>query len=228
MTLFALTVALLLTLRVPVCQNASQTGVAGSDERLCFVDEGRDVQDFAAFREELQSAVKERSVDRLLRYVASDVRMEGRDNRGHQNLVRLYNLRNPNAPLWRELEDILRLGGRFVATDRFCAPYVSCPGLPMGDARHVVILGEDVPVYERPTTESRVVMRLSCDLLRAAEGDNLPPIPNEPSVGFTAVYLRTGRWAYVRTSMARSPASYSAYFEKRAGRWQLARITAGD
>jgi hypothetical protein len=221
-------VVLLMTLSVLVCQTASQTSVAAPDDRLCFVDEGRDVPDFVTFRAELHSAVKERNVTRLLSHVDADVRMEGRDNRGPRALIRRYDLQNPDAAFWRELDDILRLGGRFFGRDRFCAPYVSCPGVPNADARHVLILGEDVPVYEKPSTSRRVLTRLSCNVLRAAEGDNLPAIPNGAAIGFTAVYLPTGRWAYVQETMARSPAWYSAYFEKRADRWQLVRIAAGD
>jgi hypothetical protein len=92
-----------------------------------------------------------------------------------------------------------------------------------------MILGRDIPAYEKPTTASRVLTRLSCQVLRAAEGDAFPPIPsNGPSIGFTSVYLPSGQWAYVQESFARSPAWYSAQFAKRNGRWQLVRIGAGD
>jgi hypothetical protein len=160
--------------------------------------------------------------------VASDLRVVDLDGRGMAALNQAFDLRDPQSPFWGEMESVLNLGGRMPKPGFFCAPFLSCLGAVGADASYVVILGSDVPAFEQPNESSSIVDRLSCDVLRSASGDGFPEPPAISAPGFISVYLPSGRWAYVKESLTRSPAWYSAYFEKRSGKWVMVAFVAGD
>jgi len=196
--------------------------------RVCFFDEGPKDPSFVQFRSRLMTAIKSRSRSQLSEMISSDLHVIDLDTRGMAALDQAFDLRDPQSEFWGEMESVLNLGGRMEKPGFFCAPFLSCLGAATADAMYVVILGSDVPAFDQPNESSSIVARLSCDVLRSASGDGFPEPPGISTLGFTPVYLPSGRWAYVKESLTRSPAWYSAYFEKRRGKWLMVAFVAGD
>lgn len=194
--------------------------------RDCFVDEAKEDPTLATFRDQLLGVVKSRSVERLVPLVARDIFVEIGAS-GVDTLLSTYNLKDPKSPYWTELEDILRLGGRFEGHKQaFCAPFNSCP-FPRGLGRdYFTVLGSDVPAYSEPSNKSQIVARLKCDVLRAS-GEGLPPAPRSSGT-WIPLWLPSGRWGFVDSSQVRSPAEMVILIGKVDGKWLLTMFTAPD
>lgn len=196
-------------------------------ERLCFIDETAKDPTLVAFKSALSEVVERRDSKGLLNLIAKDVRVDIYDRRGDiAQFVEHENPADPNSPVWSDLGKILDLGGAFIEDNVFCAPYVRCPGSKTADSElFVVILGQRVPAYVAPSTGSRVIEWLSCDVL-PFDGDYFPPRPDGPATGWITVFLGT-RWGFVEEQKARMVGDRYFHVTKIDGRWLITTYLAG-
>lgn len=191
--------------------------------KLAPVDEGTGDPEFARFRERLLRAIRDRDTSFL---VASSLQVI------HQPL--------PSSE-WTELERMLSLGGTFTTTRgaergrrEFCAPYtysaypapinVIAERLPGHDESNEsdpwVILGDRVPVLERPSKSARVLRYLSHDLVfTSAEA------PGSPPVLWREIFIDGDRKGWVSAEMIRKPSDYHVCFAYVDGRWRLTQFS---
>lgn len=194
------------------------------------VDEASEDSVFSAYRSALRTAVRDRDVAALLTAVAPDLRS------------RLAEWLDPKRALhggekedWRELEQLLALGGTFTATRgavkgrrEFCAPYVYSAypwPVPSGYGSEVdpsVLLEADVAVHAAPSSTSPVLTRLSYALVQEVGGGY--PGDGRPGPTWTLVILQDDREGYVLDTQIRSPTDYHACFAQIEGRWQMVRF----
>ena len=204
--------------------------VQGSPVQVKPVDEASEDFVFSAYRSALRTAVRDRDVTALLTAVAPHLRSW------------LAEWLDPKRALhggekedWRELEQLLALGGTFTTTRgavkgrrEFCAPYVYSAHpwpVPSGYGSEVdpsVLLEADVAVHASPSSTSPVLTRLSYALVREVGGGY--PGDGLPGPAWTLVILQDDREGYVLDTQIRSPTDYHACFAQIEGRWQMVRF----
>jgi hypothetical protein len=124
-----------------------------------------------------------------------------------------------------DFEQMLGLPGKLVSPEIFCTPYISCPA-PPSVVEDTVVVHRSVAAFGKPDKSSPIVEYLSCVTLPAA-GSGLPD-PEPVPLGWTAVFLNRGAWAYVESHHARLPMLEHLLILHRDGRWVIGTYSAFD
>ena len=82
------------------------------------------------------------------------------------------------------------------------------------------IVGESVPLRDRPSKYGKPIRMLSYDVVDVDEWNE--------EAKFLKVRLSDGQEGYVSAHSIRSAVDYRAIFEKRNGKWQMTTFVAGD
>ena len=133
---------------------------------------------------------------------------------------------------------MLSLGGRFTTSRgaqpgrrEFCAPYTysaypsQLNSIVEAMAGHDdnpesdpwVILGERVPVLERPTASAPVVGYLSHTLVIPSRAES----PGSPRVRWREIFMPDGQTGWIPAEQIRNPADYHACFARIDGQWRM-------
>jgi hypothetical protein len=214
--------------------DGSGKGAAGEKQiaaiegpKLMLVDEASKDPTLVQFRERLLEAVRNRDVEFLSEVIDPNIRTGFGPTGGATEFRRQWKLDTRESPLWDELETILTLGGGFnpsSAGSQFWAPYVYSAWPQQHDAfRSLAVIEDDVPMHERPDSSSRVIGRLSYDIVASID---VPAA--ELAAGWTRVMTADGRSGWVDSLTVRSPVGYRAGFTRRNGSWKLSAFVSGD
>jgi hypothetical protein len=215
-------VAILLALSIHVAVHA---------RKLDPVDEARAQPSFLAFRNRLAEAVRERDAAFLLGAVDPQIRVSFGDENGIAAFKKQWQPEDPRSPIWRELGEILALGGTFgyQGAPGFWAPYVYSRWPEDLDAfQHLAVLRGDVTVRSRPSSSAPIIDRLSYDIVKRGDGD--PGVERRPDGprAWQPVITPRGRKGYVQALFLRSPGDYRAHFRQAGDQWRLDMLVAGD
>jgi hypothetical protein len=185
------------------------------------VDEASRDADFAAFRDSVLRIIARRDTTALLAILAPEIKSSFGGDDGIAGFREHWRLGEPDTELWSVLRDVLEHGGRFSGPDNFYAPY-TFDALPdsLDPFDHLIVRDSAVVVRERPDAASTALATLSFDIVRAGT--------EAPDPAWRAIALADGRVGYVDARAIRSPIDYRAGFERRAGRWWLVVLVAGD
>ena len=201
--------------------------VAAQVARLYPVDEAARNPGFFVFRARLLEAVARRDTTALMASVAQEIRNSFGGNDGALEFRQTWRLDQPDSPVWAQLAAVLALGGSFRDDTTFVAPYVfSRFPQELDGFEHLAVIGSGVRVRAGADSTAAVIGGLSFDVVRRARPQG-GAVEAERS-GWTAVELAGGRAGYVASRYLRSPIGYRAYFTKRAGRWVMLSLVAGD
>jgi hypothetical protein len=182
--------------------------------KLAFVDEASNDPSFSAYREQLLTAVRARDTKRLLALSDPNVRTTFGGDGDAAGLERML-----SEDLWRELEQILTLGGAF-REGMFWAPYVYSNWPEPHDAfESLAVIADDVPLRESADANARAIATLSRDIVTRVE---------ERESGWTKVTTADGKTGFVESKSVRSPVGYRAGFTKSPDGWRMNAIVAGD
>jgi hypothetical protein len=188
--------------------------------RLDRIDEASRRPDFVTFRQQLRSAIARRDVSAVLRVVDPQIKLGFGGDDGVDALKR--KLENSESDVWKELEEVLELGGTFQESDTFVAPYVFSRWPESCDSfEHVAVIGSSVRIRARPALSAPVVATVSYAILKLGPDG----YSDEPWIG---VRLPDGRPGFVDAKFARSPIDYRAAFKFENGRWRMIFFAAGD
>jgi hypothetical protein len=188
--------------------------------RLDRIDEASRRPDFVTFRQQLRSAIARRDVSAVLRVVDPQIKLGFGGDDGVDALKR--KLENSESDVWKELEEVLELGGTFQESDTFVAPYVFSRWPESFDSfEHVAVIGSSVRIRARPALSAPVVATVSYAILKLGPDG----YSDEPWIG---VRLPDGRLGFVDANFARSPIDYRAAFKFEDGRWRMVFFAAGD
>jgi hypothetical protein len=188
--------------------------------RLDRIDEASRRPDFVTFRQQLRSAIARRDVSAVLRVVDPQIKLGFGGDDGVDALKR--KLENSESDVWKELEEVLELGGTFQESDTFVAPYVFSRWPESFDSfEHVAVIGSSVRIRARPALSAPVVATVSYAILKLGPDG----YSDEPWIG---VRLPDGRLGFVDANFARSPIDYRAAFKFEDGRWRMIFFAAGD
>ena len=192
------------------------TAAAG---RLCPVDEGPRDATFLAFREALKDAVNRKDEARLLELVDPAIRTNFGGGGGHDDFRNQWKTSSPDSERWRELTQIITLGGTFKETS-FWAPYVYSAWPDAVDPfEHVAAIRAGVPIRSEASQQASVVTEVDWEILRVLPGTN---------AAWKHVKTSGGQEGWALASDVRSPIGYRAGFSKRSGAWKMEALVAGD
>lgn len=212
----------------------AERGVNPVQPRLLFLDEARQDPSLERFRAALMNTVKKRDARRLLEASSHEIQKRfnsGLDPKGTFKPL-VYDIE------WQELETILSLGGSFTTRRgsvqgrrEFCAPYVYSAypepintivermaghnENPEGDPW--VVLGSKVPIHEKASSNSKVLMYLSHDLVIPTGTES----PGSPPPQWFGVYVPGGGIGWIRVEQLRNRDDYHACFAEIGGEWKL-------
>jgi hypothetical protein len=199
------------------------------------VDEAEKDPSFVEFRKRLTEAIEKRDVDALFRALDDKVQCSFGGDDGTDEFAEMWGLRtNPNeSRVWKELGDVLRLGGRFFESpegNEFRAPYVFTDFPEELDPfEHGLVTGRNVRVRARPDSKSDVVATVSYLAVKYLESNELPSERvGQESYPWRRVSLPDGTAGYIWGKYVRSPIDYRAGFSKTSGAWKMTFFLAGD
>jgi hypothetical protein len=184
--------------------------------KLAFIDEASKDPSFAAYREQLVAAVRARDAKTLLALSNPKIRTSFGSDGGAVELKRVL-----KEDLWRELEQILGLGGTF-REGMFWAPYVYSAWPESHDAfETLAVVADDVPLRASPDANAPAIATLSRDLVtRASE-------PRQDGA-WEKIATADGKSGFVESKFVRSPVDYRAGFVKTPNGWRMNALVAGD
>ncbi|HET9217660.1 MAG TPA: SH3 domain-containing protein [Terriglobia bacterium] len=185
------------------------------------VDEAAQNPDFLAFKMRLQDIIAKRDTAALLEVVHPDIKIGFGGDHGAAAFQEEWKPREPGSTVWKELAEVLRLGGTFDGPTLFTTPY-TFSRWPNGiDAfEFSAVTGSSVRIRNAPSLNAPVVTTVSYAILELVFED-------KPVEGWTAVKL-DGKTAYLDSRYIRSPIDYRARFEYSEGRWRMVMFLAGD
>ena len=199
---------------------------ARAKSKLLPVDEGLTDPGFSEFRAKLAQTVEKRDAVSLLAAVAEDVLNTTGEEKGKLAFRKRWKPEDSQSEVWRQLGDILRLGGRFnPAKTTFTAPFVytELPPAPTDHVKEVgVILGKDVSLRSAPSAKSRLVEKRYHEIVMLLFGER--PWFEDLDGGedpWFGVPLPGGEMAYVSGRFLRCPLDYHARFRKMRTVWWL-------
>jgi hypothetical protein len=182
--------------------------------RIGPVDEGTNDPSFQAFRQQLLEGVQKRDLTRVLAFISADVQvtLDARQH-GLAALKSAWQLDRSPQRFLRELETVVKLGGRFSQSScTFVAPYVWTE-FPesLYDIDYVVVMRDQAPILARPGVGTPVAT--------ASVGDLLVYDLGEP--GWMHVTTAEGKSGFIKRSAVRMPNAFRAYFTKIMEDWKL-------
>lgn len=216
----------------PLCAEEESRAWAG--RKLAPVDEATKDPEFAAFRKRLIEAVEKKDAKHLESVLAPDVMSEVGGEPGAKNFKDVWAYDSPTSEFWRDLRDVLALGGAFGQTEHgtkiFTAPYTTVRfPKDLYEWDIAAVTGEKVNVRKEPNSKAEVVASLSHDIVRADwDQSTVKEKVGGDEYLWVKVELADGRTGYVYGKYLRGPMDVFAQFEKRDGRWYLTSFLAPD
>lgn len=196
------------------------------------VDEGKSDPSFARFRNNLIRAVERKDKKYLLRVLDPSILNSFGGDGGIDEFASSWELDKPGSAVWAELLTVLKNGGKFVTgPDRrtFCAPY-SFKAFPddLDAFEHNVIFGSRVRLRSRPNLRSKIIGKLSYNIVRIDWENSVTDRGEVPTYTWFKVETLGGKKGYVSAEYVRSPIDYRACFEKTNGLWKMTTFVSGD
>ena len=205
-------------------------------ERLRFPpnDESSNAPGFRAFISRFRKAVDDRDVKTVLVMTSPEIGPSpfGDDSRQGREAFRKYRrLDDRQSEFWSVVPRLLEKGGAVQGCDE---PRDQCRvSYPFWNARvplkfdgfdHFVVQHENVALYEVPSTQGRVVEKLSYELVRRVIDQT-----KAPTEGWQQVALLDGRKGFVQVTDLHSLVGYRMTFARLPdGNWMLWSFISGD
>jgi hypothetical protein len=189
------------------------------------IDEAPSKPDFLAFRKQLQNAIAKHDVAAVLAVVDPNIKNSFDADDGIEAFKEKWRPSDPGSQLWKELGNVLSLGGSFDGTQEFTAPYTFSRWPQDVDAfEFVAVIGSNVRVRNQPRSDAPSTTSVSYAILQLDEEALNTDWMNKE---WTAVKVG-GRKSYIATRLVRSPVDYRARFTRSARGWQLTLFLNGD
>lgn len=217
----------LMVFTMPVCGQE-----VPRDNQVLPVDEGAQDPDFFVFRRDLINAVVHHDVDFIKSIVHPKIGFSfGDDEETAENFFKWVKIDDPKTTFYDDLLSVLLNGGEWkeyptetdgVTVKVFTAPYTFNTDKITDAYEELVVIDHDVPVYESPSAEAKILERISYSILkRNYKGEDKEEWPG--------VFTTKGVPGFVSSSQVRSAVDYRASFSKDAkGQYKMDMFIAGD
>lgn len=217
-----LALAAVLALAVPVQAAPPRGGIVNTPGRWAPRDECAGLPGAAAFRARLAGVVARRDGAGLAALSTPDVLIDFGGTSGRAELRRKLAGRE-GAELWRELDAIVRLGCGKGDGMALGMPWFSNVDLgELEDENIMLAAGPSVPLYEVADAKSRVLYRLSWQLV------DLPGNWREGAAFQQVDVVGMRRRGYVETALLRSQMGHRISAAREKGVWLINAFVAGD
>lgn len=207
--------------------SSSPISVYAADDagrRLFPVDQAKQDPLLLQFRAHLLDVAKRRDVSGLQAVMAANITCSFGGDGGIEECLEIWGVRQKNSPMWAFMTQTLRLGGSFLGSRHFIAPYTSSEfpeGLSSFD--HFVVTKPRSALRAAPNSNARVIEYMNYDIVRGLDMDTRPA--DRP---WHYVRSATSKQGFVSARDVRSPADFRLYLEKNDDRWVIMSIIAGD
>ena len=198
------------------------------------VDEGNQDSSFSRFREKLITALKKKDKKYLLSVTDRNIKLGFGGEDGIENFKKSWKINSANSEVWSELLAVLQNGGTFqkksgAKNTDFCASYVFTSFPEDLDAfENNVIFGNNVNLRERADLNSKVITKLSYNVVKVDYENSVKDKKNDDRVLWYKVKTLGGKEGFVSAEFVLSPIGYRACFKKRKGVWKMTAFLAGD
>jgi len=197
--------------------------LTATDHKLYPVDEWSVEPSLAKMRTKLRESVRLKSWESLRGSLDPAIENSFGGNGGIAEFEQFWHPERASSRLWPILNELLRLGGCFVAAERseFYTPYVFGRFPHELDAfKYVVVIGSGADLRARPSRKARAIATLEYDIVE---------LLNSPGESDTWVYVRTRNLnGYVERNSVRSPIDYRLGLRKIGQTWRIVALIAGD
>ncbi len=196
------------------------------DFTVPFVDAAKQDPEFAAWKAELFLDILARDIDAVVAKADPGIHLSFGGDGGQETfrdwLTTGGSEGDPEA-LWRELEEVLALGGTFRSADSFAAPYIFTAELPETFDVYATyfVLGERTPILIDPEPDAEVIAEVTGAVVQATNGDDF-------EAPFREIVRFDGSRGFVETRYLRSVIDYRALFNRVDGDWRMTAFIAGD
>ena len=181
------------------------------------------------FIQQLTNIIEGKDDQKLLGLLHPRIKFDFDEGMGIGKFKKKWKPEDANSELWRIMNKIVGLGGVFVKDGRdpffnFVFPYVNQVDLEDGDEyfNTLVVTGKDVNVREKPDVRSKIVGRLTYDIVR---------YNYEKSEMKAWYFVQTADKdvsGYVSADFVYSPVDYRMFLTKQTGKWTISCLIAGD
>jgi hypothetical protein len=190
-------------------------------------ESGKDPQ-LKLFVTDLKEIIRTKDEKRLIAVLHPKVKFDFDEGFGIEKFKTEFTPGDKNSTLWPILERIVDLGGVFLRRPdpnyKFVFPYVNDMELTDGDDyfNTMVITGKDVNVREKPDATSKIVGKLTYDVVtfdyKKSQIDNW-------------YYIETADKkikGFVQNEFVYSPVDYRMFLTNANGKWLIICLIAGD
>lgn len=193
-------------------------------------DECSDMPGASAFLAAFESAIEARDADGLVALTADDVKLDFGGGAGHQQLRE--RLAASDGAFWETLDEMADLGCASDASSTITIPWYFAQEIPVDPYAGAIVTGQDVPLYDSPSTGGEVLATLSWDAVEQLPADT-------PGEAFTKVKWSDTSAAvepadgeavegYVASENLRGIIDYRLIANRRNDRWRITALLAGD
>jgi hypothetical protein len=210
----------------------------GQERYVRPVDEAKEEPSFLAFRTKLIAAAERHDVKYILSVLDPKIELSFGGHSGIADFKTFWKINSRNSKFWDEFLAVMKNGGSFTGDGRnrlssFAAPYVYTVWPEDLDAfEHHVIFGTDVNLREAPSTDAKVIDKLSYNVVKFDDQLSTRKKTGAGEEDWEYEWYRVetlgGKKGFVNAAFVRSAIGYRAGFEKKRGVWKMTFFIAGD
>ncbi|MCB1224757.1 MAG: SH3 domain-containing protein [Verrucomicrobiales bacterium] len=170
-------------------------------------------------------AVVQRNSEAVMAMLDPEVHLSFGGDMGRDAFIEMWRPSDKESELWRELEEIIYLGGAFDSEEgtSFAAPslFADFGSDPNDDAfTQLLIKGRNVRLRAEPSLDASIIATASWEIV-----ERVSDWQNEQWV---QVLRSDGTKGWVAAEFLRSPIDYRIIFSKGPTGWKIAAFIAGD
>jgi hypothetical protein len=180
---------------------------------------------FFIFKANLLEIIQKRDTAALMKMVSPGVESAFNSKAGIAEFKKVYGIGKPNTEIWKILTRMLSRGGAFNETKTFfTAPYTDDSRIPEAffePYEFGVIDAEDVKIYAKPDAKSKVLTKLSFDIVKVSKWYETSK-PN-----WVTISLKGNTKGFVLEENILRPTNYHVTFQKEKGKWRIIALITG-
>lgn len=215
----------------------TQPAAAVRTESRWVVDKSHEDPTLVRFLRQLNQVVQRRDAAKLLTMVDDHVKSSFGIDHGKPTFVHMWHLKTnaKSSPIWRELHDLLALGGDFPTADHlsYMIPYLFLHfPAAYSEEQYAMVVGSHVNVRAKPNIHAEVIANVSDAVVRPVRFSPVgkPVQLDGYSYRFMEVtVVSSGVHGYVCEKYVQMPLGWRMGLRKAAnGQWRIAVLVRGD